>query len=119
MVVEHDEETIRAADYVVDLGPGAGKKGGFVVASGTLGEVLKSPASLTAAYLTGRKKIAVPGKRRKAERGFIEILGASEHNLQNIDARFPIGLFNVVTGVSGSGKSTLIIDIRTKPWPKS
>lgn len=114
VVVEHDEETIRAADYVVDLGPGAGKTGGSVVASGSLAAILKNPASLTGAYLSGRKRIQIPTRRRKSERGCIEVIGAAEHNLQDISVKFPIGLFNVVTGVSGSGKSTLVIDILYK-----
>lgn len=118
VVVEHDEETIRAADYVVDLGPGAGKSGGYVVAAGSLAEVLKSPDSLTAGYLTGTRSIPTPARRRKALRGYLEIKGATEHNLQNINAKIPIGLFTVVTGVSGSGKSTLVIDILYKAVAK-
>lgn len=111
IVVEHDEETIRSADYVLDLGPGAGKKGGKIVAAGTLREVMKNRDSLTAAYLSGRRRIEVPAIRKTPERGYIEIIGATEHNLKNIHAKLPIGLWTVVTGVSGSGKSTLTIDI--------
>ncbi len=118
IVVEHDEETIRSADYVLDLGPGAGKKGGHIVAAGSLPEVMKNRASLTAAYLSGRKRIDVPAKRRTPERGFLEILGAAEHNLKNIDVKLPIGLWTVITGVSGSGKSTLIFDILYKAVAK-
>ncbi|PWT88020.1 MAG: excinuclease ABC subunit UvrA, partial [Acidobacteria bacterium] len=114
VVVEHDEETIRSADYIVDLGPGAGKTGGHIVAAGGLPEIMENPASLTGAYLSERKKIPVPEKRRKPEKGWIEIKGAAEHNLKNLDVKFPLGLFSVVTGVSGSGKSTLIFDILFK-----
>ena len=113
LVVEHDEDTIRRADYVIDLGPGAGVRGGELVAAGTLAEVLAVTRSLTAQYLTGELTIAVPKKRIKpsADRGWLEVLGAQENNLQNVDARIPLGTLTCVTGVSGSGKSTLVDDI--------
>ena len=113
LVVEHDEETIRRADYLIDLGPGAGVHGGEVVATGTLPEVLQHPRSLTARYLRGELSIPLPKKRVKPSRdgGWLEILGARENNLQNIDARIPLGTLTCVTGVSGSGKSTLVDDI--------
>ncbi len=113
LVVEHDEDTIRQADYILDLGPGAGVRGGEVVAAGTLAEIEANPRSLTGQYLLGELSIAVPKNRVKAfgERGTLEILGARENNLQNVDARIPLGTMTCVTGVSGSGKSTLIDDI--------
>ena len=111
IVVEHDEDTIRSADYLVDLGPGAGSAGGHVVARGSLSEVLRQPESLTAQYLTGSRKISVPAKRRGGNGEKIEILGARHHNLHNIDVVFPLGLFIAVTGVSGSGKSSLVDDV--------
>jgi excinuclease ABC subunit A len=113
LVVEHDADTIRKADYILDLGPGAGVRGGELVAAGTLDEVLKNPRSLTAKYLTGELTIPYPKERKKPDkdRGWIEILGCTENNLRNVDARFPIGLMTCVTGVSGSGKSTLVDDI--------
>ncbi len=114
LVVEHDEDTMRAADYLVDIGPGAGEHGGEVVAAGTVDEVMKVKDSITGQYLSGRKFIAFPEKRRKAGKNYIEIRGAKENNLQNINVKFPIGLFTVVTGVSGSGKSTLINEILYK-----
>src|SRR6478736_2908280 len=123
IVVEHDEETIRAADHIIDLGPGAGPRGGEIVAQGTLGEILGAKHSITAEYLSGRARIAVP-KHRVAPRsndhgsnrpplqeGWLAILGASENNLKNVSASFPLGCFICVTGVSGSGKSTLVDDI--------
>ena len=113
VVVEHDEQTIRAADFLLDLGPGAGEGGGWKVAEGTLKRILSSADSLTSKYLTGEKTIPVPAKRRKPQ-GWLTILKASEHNLKQIDARIPLSVLTVVTGVSGSGKSTLVYDILFK-----
>ncbi len=108
IVVEHDEETIRSADHVVDLGPGAGEEGGRIVAQGTPAEVAAHPTSLTGQYLSGRRVIPLPESRRRAERAWITVQHAEENNLKSIDVRFPLGLFTCVCGVSGSGKSTLV-----------
>ena len=110
IVVEHDEDTIRAADYVIDMGPGAGELGGYVVAAGTPEEIAASPESVTGAYLTGRKQIELPAKRRNPRRGVIKVTGASANNLKNVSAKVELGTFTVVTGVSGSGKSSLVTD---------
>ncbi|MGI9416513.1 MAG: excinuclease ABC subunit UvrA, partial [Geminicoccaceae bacterium] len=111
IVVEHDEDAIREADHVIDMGPGAGVHGGMVVASGTPEEIMAAPESLTGQYLVGRRQIAVPKKRRKArKKRYLDLLGARANNLQSVDAKFPIGTFTCITGVSGSGKSTLVLD---------
>ena len=110
LVVEHDEDMIRASDYVIDIGPGAGVHGGKIVATGTPREVEQNSASLTGAYLSGQEKIAVPQKRTEHDGRFLSIIGASGNNLQSVDAHIPVGLLTCVTGVSGSGKSTLIND---------
>ncbi|HLO66113.1 MAG TPA: excinuclease ABC subunit UvrA [Holophaga sp.] len=114
LVVEHDLDTILAADHVVDLGPGAGEHGGHVVAQGTPAEIARNQGSVTGHFLSGKDRIPVPRKRRKSERGVIQVLGAQENNLRKVDAAFPIGLFTCVTGVSGSGKSTLVNEILYK-----
>ena len=110
IVVEHDEDTMRAADYLVDIGPGPGDQGGEVVAAGTPEEVMRNKNSLTGKYLTGELKIDVPKKRRKGNGKFIEIKGASQNNLKNINVKFPLGTMTLVTGVSGSGKSSLVTE---------
>ena len=117
IVVEHDEDTMRASDYIVDIGPGAGSEGGEVVATGTAEEIMQNPRSITGQYLSGKLKIEVPKTRRKPN-GWITVKGASEHNLKNIDVRFPLGVFTCVTGVSGSGKSSLVNEILYKTLAK-
>jgi excinuclease ABC subunit A len=111
LVIEHDEDTMRAADYIIDIGPGAGEHGGQVVAAGTFDEVAAHPQSLTGAYLAGRRRIATPTQRRPGNGHFLTIVGARENNLKNITVRIPLGKLVAITGVSGSGKSSLMIDI--------
>ena len=108
VVVEHDEDAIRRADYLIDMGPGAGEKGGQVVSAGTPADVMADPNSLTGRYLSGELSVPVPAERRVPDKGWLRLLGASGHNLKNVDLEIPLGLFTVITGVSGSGKSSLI-----------
>ncbi|MFA6389838.1 MAG: excinuclease ABC subunit UvrA, partial [Patescibacteria group bacterium] len=114
IVVEHDEQTIEAADYVVDVGPGAGEHGGEIVAAGTLKQIIKSPKSITGHYLSGKKSISAPKNYRPGNGQSIKIFGASENNLKNLDVEIPLGKFTAITGVSGSGKSTLMDDILSR-----
>ena len=114
LVVEHDEDTMRAADYLIDVGPGAGVHGGEIVAAGTPEEVMDNPNSLTGQYLSGKRKIAVPEIRRTGSGNFLKVIGASENNLKNVDVEIPLGTFTCVTGVSGSGKSSLVNEILFK-----
>ena len=118
IVVEHDEDAMRAADFLVDMGPGAGSNGGNVVAAGTVAEVLKNKNSLTAQYLTGKKYIAVPSIRRKGNGKFLELTGAKTNNLKNVDLKIPLGTFTCVTGISGGGKSSLILETLCKAIDK-
>lgn len=117
IVVEHDEDTMMAADYIVDIGPGAGEHGGEVVAAGTAEEIMKNPNSVTGAYLSGRRKIPVP-KERRLPSGYLEVKGAKENNLRNIDVKLPLGIMTCITGVSGSGKSSLTNEILYKRLAK-
>ena len=124
VVVEHDTDTMLAADYLVDVGPGAGREGGQIVAAGTPKEVMANPNSLTGRYLSGKERIEVPKNRRKGNGKFLEIIGAKEHNLKDINVKIPLGKFVCVTGVSGSGKSSLVNEILYKAvfkniYPKS
>ena len=114
IVVEHDEDTMRAADYIVDVGPGAGSRGGEIVACGTLEDIVAQPRSVTGQYLSGVKKIPVPSVRRQGNGKVLRVLGATENNLKNIDVEIPLGTFSCVTGVSGSGKSSLVGEVLNK-----
>ncbi|ARW55885.1 UvrABC system protein [Bacillus licheniformis] len=114
IVVEHDEDTMLAADYLIDIGPGAGVHGGEVISAGTPEEVMNDDQSLTGQYLSGKKFIPLPAERRKPDNRFIEVKGAKENNLKNVSVKFPLGVFTAVTGVSGSGKSTLVNEILHK-----
>ena len=114
IVVEHDTDTMLASDYLVDIGPYAGDNGGEVMACGTPEEVMKTEKSITGQYLSGKKSIEVPKIRRKGINKYLEIIGAKENNLKNIDVKIPLGTFTCVTGVSGSGKSSLVMEILAK-----
>ena len=113
-MVEHDEDTMRAADHIVDIGPGAGVHGGELVAQGTVEDICKAPRSITGLYLSRKNQIEVPQKRRKGNGHFIEILGATQNNLKNVNVKIPLGVMTCVTGISGSGKSSLINEILYK-----
>ena len=117
IVVEHDEDTMLAADYIVDIGPGAGSHGGEVIACGTAEEIMQVEESVTGQYLSGKKCIPVPDNRRQPT-GYLRVLGAAENNLKNIDVDIPLGVFTCVTGVSGSGKSSLVNEILHKRLAK-
>ena len=117
IVVEHDEDTMLEADYIVDIGPGAGEHGGEVVAAGTAKEIMRNKNSITGAYLSGRMQIPVP-EVRKEPKGWLKVIGATENNLKNIDVSFPVGVMTCVTGVSGSGKSSLVNEILYKRLSK-
>ena len=110
LVVEHDAATMRMADHIVDMGPGAGVYGGSIVVQGTPAEVMRHPGSLTGQYLRGEKRVALPARTRRAKK-FLTVVGADKHNLQSVTAKFPLGLLTCVTGVSGSGKSTLMLEV--------
>ena len=114
LVVEHDEDTMLAADHIVDIGPGAGVHGGEVVAEGTAQDIMNNPNSITGKYLSGELKIPVPSERRSGNGSFLEIKGAAENNLKNVNVKIPLGTFTCVTGVSGSGKSSLVNEILYK-----
>ena len=111
IVVEHDEDTMRSADYIVDIGPKAGVHGGEIVAAGSVEDIMSEPRSITGDYLAGRRKIAIPSERKKPDGRWLEVIGAKQNNLKNIDVKIPVGLFTVITGVSGSGKSSLVNEI--------
>jgi excinuclease ABC subunit A len=111
LVVEHDDETIRSADWVIDLGPGAGEHGGEIVAEGTPEQIMAVPESLTGAYLSGRLRVPVPEQRRTGNGQYLRVVGATENNLKNLSVNIPLGKFVCITGVSGSGKSTLLVDV--------
>ena len=114
IVVEHDEDTIRAADYIVDVGPGAGVHGGQIMAQGTLQDIMNAPDSITGQYLSGKRRIAVPSQRRAGNGSFLRVFGCRENNLRNVDVSIPLGTLTCVTGVSGSGKSSLVNEIISK-----
>src|SRR5690625_4916244 len=114
VVVEHDEETMLSADHIIDIGPRAGEHGGEIVATGTPKQIIKRSDSLTGKYLSGEKFIPLPAERRQPDGRFIEVIGAAQNNLKEIDVKIPVGLFTTVTGVSGSGKSSLVNEVLHK-----